>query len=461
MIHLTAQPFARHPFQDAPNRTVALMTIPVTLSLLAEPISGMVDTAFIARLGAPALAALGVGTTALTTVFWAFNFLGISTQTEVAKAYGAGQPERAGAITSMALVMGVLLSLPILLIFGPLAVPVTESLGARGEVQSLAIAYLHWRLLGVPAVLLAGIGFGALRGLQIMRLPLWISIGMTAVNLLLNGPLIFGFGPIPALGVGGAALATSISQWVGALWVIAVVVRRLGFTRSMRLGEMGSLLKVGGNLFVRTGLLTLFVLIGTRVANQISAEAGAAHQAIRSVWLMVAYGLDGFAVTAQSLVGYFLGARLLDQGRRAARISMFWGLGAGALTAVAMIVATPLVAALFVPASAVAIFVPSWIIASAIKPLSGVAFVSDGTHWGTADYAYLRNVMLLATVVCGGAILLPAPNLPGGLAWIWIMTGVFLGIRTLFGIARIWPGLGVSPLRPAVETGEVAEARAA
>lgn len=439
----------RHPFQDAPHRTILAMTIPVTISLLAEPISGMVDTAFISRLGAAPLAALGVGTTALTTIFWAFNFLGISTQTEVAKALGARQERRAGEITSVALILGLICSLPIFLLFGPGAVSITGLLGASGEVQTSAITYLHFRLLGIPAVLLTGIGFGALRGLQNMRLPLWISLGMTAVNLTLNGPFIFGLGPIPAMGIGGAALATSISQWVGAVWVIWIVVRRLGFAPSRHIAEYTSLLTIGGNLFLRTGLLTLFVLIGTRVANQISAEAGAAHQAIRSVWLMVAYGLDGFAVSAQSLVGYFIGAQQLDEGRRAVRVCLIWGFGSGWALAALMIASTPLVAAYFVPESALAVFVPSWIVGSLIKPLSGLAFVTDGTHWGTADYAYLRNVMLLATLICGAAILLPAPNVPGGLIWIWAFTGVFLGIRAVFGIARIWPGLGFSPLRPA------------
>lgn len=440
---------SRHPFQDAPHRTILAMTIPVTISLLAEPISGMVDTAFISRLGSSPLAALGVGTTALTTIFWAFNFLGISTQTEVAKALGARQERRAGQITSVALILGLLCSIPIFLIFGPGAVPITSLLGAEGDVQSFAITYLHFRLLGVPAVLLTGIGFGALRGLQNMRLPLWISVGMTAVNLLLNGPFIFGLGPIPAMGVGGAALATSISQWVGAVWVIWIVVRRLGFVGSRNISEYTNLLTIGGNLFLRTGLLTLFVLIGTRVANQIGSEAGAAHQAVRSVWLMVAYGLDGFAVSAQSLVGYFLGAQQLDEARRAVRVCLIWGFGSGWALAAIMIASTPLVAAAFVPENALSVFVPAWIIASVIKPLSGLAFVTDGTHWGTADYAYLRNVMLLSTVTCGAAILLPAPNVPGGLVWIWVFTGVFLGIRAVFGIARIWPGLGFSPLRPA------------
>ena len=65
------------------------MSFPVLLSLVAEPLTGLADTVFVARLGAESLAALGAGTVALSSVFWVFNFLGIATQTEVAQEYGS------------------------------------------------------------------------------------------------------------------------------------------------------------------------------------------------------------------------------------------------------------------------------------------------------------------------------------------------------------------------------------
>ena len=78
----------RHPFLTSPNRTLISLSIPVLLSLVAEPLTGLVDTAFISRLGSEPMAALGVGTTILSGIFWIFNFLGIGTQTETAHIYG-------------------------------------------------------------------------------------------------------------------------------------------------------------------------------------------------------------------------------------------------------------------------------------------------------------------------------------------------------------------------------------
>jgi len=77
-----------HPFHDASHKTLVTLSIPVMFSLVAEPLTGLVDTAFMARLGSSPMAALGVGTTILSGTFWAFNFLGIGSQTEVAQRVG-------------------------------------------------------------------------------------------------------------------------------------------------------------------------------------------------------------------------------------------------------------------------------------------------------------------------------------------------------------------------------------
>jgi MATE family multidrug resistance protein len=79
---------APHPFIQAPHRTFIALSAPLLVSLIAEPLTGLADTAFVARLGAASLAGLGVGAAVLSSVFWVFNFIGIGTQTEVARSAG-------------------------------------------------------------------------------------------------------------------------------------------------------------------------------------------------------------------------------------------------------------------------------------------------------------------------------------------------------------------------------------
>ena len=72
-----------------------------------------------------------------------------------------------------------------------------------------------------------------------------------------------------------------------------------------------------------------------------------------------------------------------------------------------------------------------------------VAFVTDGIHWGTSDFRFLRNAMLASTA--GGLIALFA--LDPGLTGVWIITAAWITVRSVFGIVRIWPGIGRAPLR--------------
>jgi MATE family multidrug resistance protein len=94
------------------------------------------------------------------------------------------------------------------------------------------------------------------------------------------------------------------------------------------------------------------------------------------------------------------------------------------------------------------VFPAAWTVAALAQPLNALSFVTDGVHWGTGDFRYLRNAMLLATVI--GAALLGVVDVqqPATLAVIWTVTATWIAIRALFGVIRIWPGVGSSPLAP-------------
>lgn len=454
-----------HAFLKRPNRTILWLSLPVTLSVIAEPLTGMVDTAFVAQLGASPLAALGVGTAVLSTMFWIFIFLGISTQTEVAHADGSGNQRRGVEMTSLALILSLIFggTMVILALFG--GELFSTWLGADGAVRADAAAYIRVRGLGAPAVMITFVGFGALRGLQDMKTPLWVAGGVNVLNIILDAPFVFGWAFIPAMGVEGAALASTLSQWVGAIWVLWVVNRRLGLIPYLRLSDVTSLLRVGGDLFIRTGLLTLFILLTTRAANEISPEAGAAHQAIRTVWLFLGFMMEGFAVTVQSLVGYFLGAKRVDVALKAAWLSTMWGLGTGFALSLLMFVGVDLVRLIFLPTPVLSmiqpdvvinfftrqttaeLFYPAWMIAALVQPLAGLAFVSDGIHWGTGDYTFLRNAMLAAAVVGVTGLLFVNSAGLGAFVVVWLATAAMLGMRALLGVTRVFPGFGHSPLR--------------
>ena len=440
---------APHPFLEQPHRTLIGLSIPVLLSLTAEPITALVDTAFISSLGVVPLAALGVGTTALSSLFWMFSFLGVGAQTEIAQLFGGGKKEQAGGILSMTLLLSLLAGVLIILVISPGAAWLTRVLGASGAVQEYAILYMRIRLFGAPAVLLTLTIFGALRGIQDMRTPLWIALGVNGLNIILDWFLIFGKGPFPALGVGGSALASTISQWIGTLVGLALVSRRIQLSGKFQVRETLKIMRIGGDMFIRTGMLNLFLIYTTRAANQFSPNAGAAHQVLRQMWVFTALALDAFASTVQSLVGYFIGQGSVPNARAVIRVALAWSLGTGLFLGVFMLAGQDLVIQYLVPASAAAIFIPAWLVSAFSQPLNAVAFLTDGVHLGTGDYGFLRNAVLTSSLVgILGMWTLEQTGL-GTLTWIWVMITIWIVLRGTIGMLRIWPGIGKSVFRRA------------
>jgi len=430
----------RHAFVTRPHRTMLVLAVPMIGSLIAEPVTGLVDSVLIARLGASPLAAMGVAVPLLSALLFAFNFLGIGTQTLVAQALGEHSPERAGEATGLAMALGLLFGLALAAVGMLLAEPTSAWMGAEGATHDGAVVYLRIRLLGAPAVLLTMVAFGALRGVQDVRTPLWIAVATNAVNLVLDIVLIFG------LELAGAAWASTIAQWLGAAIALLAVSRRLGLTRRIDWRGAGRLLVVGGNLFLRSALLLVFVTLAGRAATRIGTEAGAAHTLIRSVWMLTAFLLDAYAIVAQSLVGFFVGAQRTPLARRVASVCIEWSVATGIIAGAAMLAGTPwLLAAL--PEGARPLATGAWTIAALSQPLTAVSFGTDGIHWGTADYRFLRNAMLLSTGV--GAALLFALDAFGltTLEWIWGITTLWVVLRAAAGVLRVWPGIGHAQLR--------------
>lgn len=436
-----------HQFVKAPNKAMLLLAVPVLFSLIAEPVTGLVDTGFVSQLGEAPLAALGVGTSVLSLGFWIFNFLGISTHTGVAQALGRGDETAGARITSLALIIAFALGVLVVLIVWPLANWGAMLAGAEDpDVVDSAVVYIRNRLFGAPAVIMLMVAFGALRGLQDMVSPMVIAIGINVLNIVLDYFLIFGIGPFPEWGIAGAAVASALAQWIGVLCALFIVFRRFGRPDRIDFSQTVQLFKVGGDLFVRTGMLILFLFFATRVANQMGSDAGAAHQVMRQLWIIGTFIMEAFAETTQSLTGYFMGAGLLKQAKRVAGYGLVWGIGTGVVVAGLLFASTGLVTRWLLPAGTLAAFSAAWLPTILSQPLNSIAFITDGVHWGTGDYPYMRNGMVMASAVGMGLLWLVEQSGSTNLGLVWLITVVWILIRSVWGVVRIWPGVGKAPL---------------
>lgn len=396
------------------------LTLPALGALAADPLVSMVDTAFVGRLGVVPLAALGVNTSIFALTFVVFNFLAYGTTPRVARAVGSGDRTGAGDVVMqaflLALVVGGLVTLAVEL----LAVPIVTLMGAGPDLRDPTLSYLRIRALAGPAVLLVTAGHGAFRGYQDTRTPLLVTLGLNAVNLVLDPLFIFGFG----WGLRGAALATLVAQWVGALWFVYLILgsrrRELGIRpRVPGLAEIRPFLRIGGELALRTVALIGTLTLATAVATRLGTVQVAAHQVATQIWLLLAMIVDSLAVAAQALVASYRGAGDESMARRASKRLLEWGLVSGLALAGLFFLLAPILPRLFTDEPAVLEVIGQiFPFVVAMQPINAIVFVWDGVFMGAERFRFLA-IQMAVSAACAAIIILLVIPLGWGIAGVW------------------------------------------
>lgn len=417
----------------ATDKAILGLAIPALGALAVDPLLTLADTAFVARLGTIELAALGVDTALLGFAFFAFNFLAYVTTPLVARSLGRGDPERARKWVGDALLLAVGLGVIVTIALEALAPLFVDLMGATPEVSGPAVSYLRIRALATPAVLIVTAGHGAFRGHKDMRTPLVVAAGVNGLNLVLDPLMIFTLG----LGLEGAALATVIAQYVGAVWFLRLIRARSMATRPTGFAEsLPSLLALGRNgalLTVRTGLLLGTFTVAASVATRISPEAIAAHQLVAQMFLLSAMLADSFAIAAQAMVGETAG--MGDRGPLddLVRRLMWWGLAAGLILAVLMFFGRHALALLATSTEVSELTVDAGGIAALFEPASALVFVADGIFLGLiALGAMVWSTGTGAVVAIGLMIFTP---LGDTLTGIWWAMGALMIVRGVVFLA--------------------------
>jgi len=200
------------------NRAILLLAVPMVLEMVLESLFAVVDVFWVGRLGANAVATVGLTESMLSIVFAVAMGLSLSTTAMVARRIGEKDPEGAADASVQAIILGLVVSVAIglpCLIYAP---NLLRLMGASPEIVATGSGYTRICLGGSCAVLLLFLNNAIFRGAGdaaiAMRL-LWVS---NILNLVLDPCLIFGWGPFPRLGVTGAALATFTGRSIGVLY---------------------------------------------------------------------------------------------------------------------------------------------------------------------------------------------------------------------------------------------------
>jgi putative MATE family efflux protein len=306
------------------NRAILLLAVPMILEMVLESLFAVVDVAWVGKLGANAVATVGLTESMVMLVFSVGMGLSLSTTAMVARRIGEKDPEGAAVAAVQAIFLGLMISLAIgipCLIYAP---NLLRLMGATPEIVAVGSGYARIALSGGScAVLLLFLNNAIFRGAGdaaiAMRL-LWVS---NIINLILDPCLIFGWGPFPRMGVTGAALATFTGRSLGVLYQfyrllkgterIRILVRQV----RVQFDVLWRLLRVSV-----TGILQFAIAhtswIGlVRIVSTFGAAAVAGYTIAIRVVIFVIMPSWGLSNAAATLVGQNLGAGKPDRAEAA------------------------------------------------------------------------------------------------------------------------------------------------
>src|SRR5467141_3259000 len=297
------------------NRAILLLAIPMVLEMVLESLFAVVDVFFVGRIGANAVATVGLTESMLSLIFAVAIGLSLSTTAMVARRIGEKDPEDASVAGVQAIILGLTVSLVVgvpCFIYAP---RLLQLMGASPEIVANGSGYARIALGGSGAILMLFLNNAIFRGAGdaaiAMRL-LWVS---NIINLILDPCLIFGLGPFPRLGVTGAALATFTGRSIGVAYQFYRLSRGTGRLPSLarhirvNLGVLWRLIRVS-----LTGILQFAIAhtswIGlVRIVSLFGSAALAGYTIAIRILIFIILPSWGLSNAAATLVGQNLGAK--------------------------------------------------------------------------------------------------------------------------------------------------------
>lgn len=319
----------RDAWRHAPtHHRVWALAGPMILSNVSVPLVHLVDSTVVGHLPhAYQLGAVAVGGSLYTLMVGVLGFLRMGTTGFAAQAAGRDD----GGALRLILAQGLGMALLLALLLGALALPLSgwalQLMQPSAELTGEARAFFHTRLLGLPAALASYALVGWFLGTQNARAPLAILLTTNLSNIALVLWFVHGLD----WGVQGAARASVLAEWSGALLGLALtrrdLARRPGRAQWQRLRHWLSwlpLLMVNRDIFIRSLALQLVFFLLTVQGTRLGDATVAANALLLNGLLLTSYALDGLAHAVEALCGHAIGARDRAALRRVGRCWQAW-----------------------------------------------------------------------------------------------------------------------------------------
>ena len=319
---------SRRDYTQGPvGRAILVLAVPMVLEMIMESVFAVCDVFFVSRLGAAAVATVGLTESWLTLVYAIAMGMAIGASALVARRTGERDPEGAAKAGAQAILLGLIVALTIGVLGATLAPRMLRVMGASADVLSTGSSYARIMLGGnvtiVMLFLINAIFRGAGDAAIAMRV-LWLA---NAINIVLGPCLIFGLGPFPKLGVAGAAVATNIGRGTGALFALTRLLKpgsridlhKRHFTFDPAL--LGKIARLAWSAMIQLliGMGSWIAL--TRVLATFGSSVLAGYTIGVRVIMFALLPAAGLANAAATMVGQALGAKKPERAMHAVRIA--------------------------------------------------------------------------------------------------------------------------------------------
>ena len=343
---------SRQDYTEGPiGRAIMLLAVPMVLEMAMESVFAVTDVFFVSRLGADAVATVGLTESMLAVVYAMAMGLGIGATAVVARRIGEHDPEGAAHAAVQAVAIGLAVAAVLGVVGYALAPRLLGVMGASPAVIATGSRFTRVMLGGEATIIILFVVNAIFRGAgdaAIAMRVLWLA---NAINIVLGPCLIFGLGPFPRLGVTGAAVATTIGRGVGALFALSRLARpgsRVPVQRrNLRFDPvaMGQIVRLSAS-----GALQAFVGTASWIGLvRIIAGFGSAALAGYTIGIrIIVFALLpswGMSNAAATMVGQALGARKPERAERAVWIAgAYNAVFLGAVGLAFLLLARPLIA---------------------------------------------------------------------------------------------------------------------
>jgi putative MATE family efflux protein len=305
------------------RKAIFLLAVPMILELVMESAFAVVDIYFVGKLGASAVATVGLTETYLFLLYSLAMGLAMAVTAVVARRIGEKNKEAAGIAAIQSVFLALLCSVPFAIAGIFYAKELLTIMGADAWSVEYGYVYTQWMLGGNAVIMLLFVINAVFRGAGDAAIAMRVLWTANIINIFLDPLLIFGWGPVPAMGIEGAAIATNTGRGLGVLmqlWIlfkggkhIRARLSQLYWEGKTMVGIVNTSLGGVGQMIVA---MTSWIFLMRILADVGSEAVAGATIAIRVMMftLMPAWGLSNAAAT---LVGQNLGGKNPDRAESA------------------------------------------------------------------------------------------------------------------------------------------------